>query len=159
MRLIIFSLVIALGWMLLTNRFTLESFILGFVIAVPIVILLRRPNGNKRNITLNPMAAAIYLGQTLWGMLLSDIDVARRILNGGNGKIKPEVIRLPVGSDKEIIAALSAHAISVQPGSYVMEYEDDGQTMVVHLLDSDLRETVETQQAQRAQLAERMLGG
>lgn len=150
--------VIAVVWMLLTARVALDSALLGFVLGLALVVPL---SGTRRPIPrLTPKrlgAALAYSLNVLRAVLASDLDMARRILTPGPDAIKPGMFELPVGSDKAVTAALSAHALTVTPGSIAVDFPDGNKTLLVHVIDIDTRPDIEAAQQRRAQLLGKVL--
>lgn len=159
LRKIIIALVLALMWVLITARATLESFVLGFVLGLAIVYLLEgRDTAKRAPISLPHIIATLRYGLVLLRQIIvSDILVIRRILAPqqppNSGLVEVDVI-----SQRDVISALSAHAITSAPGSFVVEFTQDGQRMMVHAIDKSLHDTLDDEQEARAQLCERMLG-
>jgi multicomponent Na+:H+ antiporter subunit E len=148
-------LLLSLVWMMLTGRLALDSFILGAVLSLAIVVLLVRST-TKEDGRIRFSAFLRYLGVLFRQIAAGDALMVRRILsrqpvdNAG-------VFELPVGREDESTAALSAHAITSSPGSLVIDFLDDGKTMLVHTIDLALQPGLEADQRRRAELCGRML--
>jgi multisubunit Na+/H+ antiporter MnhE subunit len=167
------SVPLTVVWMLMTKRWTLESAIVGYVFAVVILIAVMS-NIKRQGDAVRPLSWArlprqawnliIYVAKLLLDIFTSGIDVALRILPA-KLRISPSFQRVPV-QDKhksDLIAALSAHAITITPGSLVVDYENDAQgqmIMVVHVLDGDTwtEQNLSAEQAQRVKRLQAILG-
>lgn len=150
---------IAVVWMMLTARVALDSALLGFVLGLALVIPL---SGTRRPIPrLTPGrigAVLVYSLSVLRAVLASDLDMARRILTPGPNTVNPGLFELPVGSYNAVTAALSAHALTVTPGSIAVDFPNGNQTLLVHVIDIDTRADVEAVQQRRAQMLGKVLG-
>lgn len=162
MQLIGLSVLIGVLWMFLTGRPTAESFILGFIIGITLLLLLNRSGGKgKHRPGLSRVTATLaYALQLLWRIFIADLLVARQIL-ARNPKLQAGMVEVPVGSDKDWVAGMSAHAITVTPGSYAVAFErnDDGDiTMLVHMVDTREHQTILDEQQGRIGTYARMAG-
>lgn len=153
------AVLLAFAWVFLTGRFALDSFILGLVIGLALVFI-RPANDHKPETQFRGFQALpttfIYILEVLREILVSDFLVARRILSP-----KPVdnsgIVELTVGCECETIAAMSAHAITAAPGSMVIDFDDNNQTMQVHVIDRAIVEDLEKEQLRRFSMCERML--
>jgi multisubunit Na+/H+ antiporter MnhE subunit len=157
---IFLAVVIGIIWMLITSRLTLESFAVGFVIGLALTLL--RPaqfTVKWRRIPRQLLALVIYLSILSRDIVLSGLDVARRVLSS-DMRLKPGIITVPTGDDTRspLITALSADVITLTPGELVVEVRE-GTLLYVHCLDIDasLRHAT-AQQAQRLRLFQQILG-
>lgn len=57
-----------------------------------------------------------------WDVLLNGVVVAKMVA-GGRRAICPGFVRMKDGQDRELAAALEAHAISISPGQLVVSFE------------------------------------
>lgn len=167
---LIMSVPLALLWMILAGTLTIESFIVGYILSFAILWLIRANTGfgtgYRVSLTRLPiqLVSILLYGLTLtWDILRSGIDVALRILRP-TMRIKPGTHCIPVHdkSHSTIVAALSAHAITITPGSLVVDFDESGADieMYVHTLDTDTwtQETLENEQIERIKRLKRMLG-
>lgn len=164
------AVVLAAVWVVLSGDLSVETFGLGFVLGLLIIAFLRTNTGFGRDRHAIPVtrvpsmlfAFFSYGARLAIDILLSGVDVARRILPR-EMKINPGIYRIST-SDPEahsVVAALSAHAITITPGSMVIDYDQQDETiMVVHTLDVDTwsKETMQEEQNQRLSLIRRILG-
>jgi multicomponent Na+:H+ antiporter subunit E len=162
---------LAVLWLILTRQITVPTFITGYVFGIGVVLLLRVNRGDDPSVL--PLNPARIPGQ-LWSIaehalllavevFVSGVDVARRVL-APRVDINPGLYYIPT-QDKTsdaMVSALSAHAITITPGTLVVDYEEiNGETiMVVHSLDSAMgdEQSLNEGQAQRVKRINRILG-
>jgi multicomponent Na+:H+ antiporter subunit E len=136
-RYLVPAFVIAGVWVLLTNRPTLESFALGFVFGLIVAVASPRRLGPVRWRMLpdQTFALVVYTLILLRDILLSGIDVARRVLSP-RMRLNPGIVAIDTGdpSHSALIAALSGDVITLTPGELVVEVEH-GHILYVHCLD------------------------
>lgn len=159
LRTLVGTILLACMWMLLTARLSLESFLIGLVLGLAINILLSRSQEQaQRRSGIGGIAATlVYLVRLLYQTLAADLMVAWRIVKGDTAP-DSGIVEVPVNSDDDVVAALSAHAITLTPGSFVVDFKDDNQTMIIHAIDKAMLPDLKQEQTQRAKLAERMVG-
>lgn len=78
-----------------------------------------------------PLRAVLYLPWLVWQIVLSNLDVMRRIVQPGP-TISPRLITLPTRPRSEIGRAILANSITLTPGTVTVDVADDHFT--VHAL-------------------------
>lgn len=155
------AVLLALVWMLLTTQFNAAGFIVGFGLSLAILLVFRPVEGrlNWRRLPGQILALLLYLALLYRDIILSGLDIARRVLSP-DMRLKPGVVAVPVQDPEKslLVSALSADAISLTPGELVTEIEDNS-ILYVHTLDVDRTAThAAAEQAARLQLLNRILG-
>jgi multicomponent Na+:H+ antiporter subunit E len=148
-------------WMVITNRLTLESFVIGFLAGLAVTLLFKTQGMqiSARQLPQQVYALLIYTLILLRDIVLSGLDVTRRVLSP-EMPLKPGVIAVDTQDDSRspLIAALSADVITLTPGELVVEVEDN-HILYVHCLDVEASsKNVDRQQALRLKLFKRILG-
>jgi multicomponent Na+:H+ antiporter subunit E len=155
------SAFIALAWVMITGQVGWDSLLLGYGIGLLLLLAMRRLGVSFAYI-LGPrrLFGVLLLGlQTLWVAFTASIQVAQVILQP-RLNLHTGVIRLDTRdrTPLQVYSAISAHNISVAPGTLVIDIEDGG-VLYVHCLNLERAErTVQHDQDQRAQLLETILG-
>jgi len=169
LQIIVMALPFSLAWMVLSNEITLPSFIVGYILGFAILFLLYRKIGtNKINLIKLPVQVfwlIYYIGILAVDILLSGVDVARRVLHPGPDlPINPDIQKVYTQDETRdpIISAMSAHAITITPGEMVIDYDEEdpgGVVMYVHALDIDeCKDELDRDQTRRLRLFNRILG-
>lgn len=171
-RFFVYSLPMSVFWMIFANQFSVEGFVIGYIAGFAVLYLLHINTPDPREqqrfyLHKLPFQALWLLYYTLkmgWDVLISGLDVARRIL-WPRLLIDPYIHRIETGdnTNNSIISALSAHSITITPGEMVVDYEtsEDGRTvMLVHSLDrnSSTPEKLQRDQDDRLKLIKRIIG-
>lgn len=159
-NLLVASALMGAVWMLITGRVSLESFAVGAVVGFAITLLSpERLTFRLNRLPGQMIAFVIYLLVLARDILLSGVDVARRVLSP-TMPLNLGIIAVDTGdeSNSALIAALSADVITLTPGELVVEVENK-RVMYVHCLDVETSaKHVQAQQAVRLQLFKRILG-
>jgi multicomponent Na+:H+ antiporter subunit E len=149
-------------WVAITAQFNGGGVLIGAIISLAVLAALR-PSPRPLQISRLPMqiaGAIVYLLVLFRDIVRSSVDVARRALSPQMG-LNPGVIAVATqdADASEIVAALSAHNITITPGELVVDF-DDNHTMYVHCLDvRTSAENADAAQHKRLRMLNRMLRG
>jgi multisubunit Na+/H+ antiporter MnhE subunit len=175
-NIIVWSIPLAFVWIILANQPTLAGFVIGYIFGVAILLLIgtyrTQRNTNSINILRLPLQVVFFIFYALslaWDIVFSGIDVARRLLTRDiSTTTQPDLITIETktdaieGDQEWLIAALSAHAITITPGSLVVDFSDDEhhREMIVHVLDNRewTKEVLQQEQDTRVKRIKRWLG-
>lgn len=126
------SLLLLASWLMLNQSLAFGHWLLGASLAlvIPWLVAPLRP---QRASPRRPLTIVHLLLAVLWDIVVSNVEVARRVL-GPESAIRPRFVRLPLTiADPHGIAVL-ASVISLTPGTLSADLEDDGRTLLVHAL-------------------------
>lgn len=130
---ILINVLIAVSWMSLSTSFTTQTFFIGYLIGILILLVMRRYF--KERFYLGWIWATIKLVLIfLRELFLSNVAVLRIVL-APKMENKPGFFAFPTDlkSDWEIM--LLANLITLTPGTLVVHVSDDQQTLYIHALD------------------------
>ncbi|MEM1098262.1 MAG: Na+/H+ antiporter subunit E [Planctomycetota bacterium] len=110
------------------------------------------------------IAGLQHAARLTWDVLLNGVIVAKMVA-GGRRAISPGFVRVRDRHDRELASALEAHAITISPGTMVIDFEGEhvrenrgGEpTFEVHCLDTRRMES-EDDLTQRARVVARVAG-
>jgi multicomponent Na+:H+ antiporter subunit E len=168
---LILSVPMALAWVMFTRETRPQGFIIGYVFGFAIVWLIRANSNFERGekpvkiskIPSQIWATVQYAVLLAYEIFISGIDVAKRVL-APTVDVTPCIYKISTQdpSNSTVISALSAHGITITPGTLVIDYEsENGETwMYVHSLDSqqwDEQSQIDGQ-TKRVKQIKRMLG-
>ncbi|MEP7290512.1 MAG: Na+/H+ antiporter subunit E [Chloroflexota bacterium] len=158
---IVLSIPLAVIWMGVTANISFESFLVGEILGFAILLLLRseHPTLHWRQLPDQLVAFFVYSITLARDILMCSIDVTKRVLNP-NMPINPGILAVPTLDVREndVIAAFSAHGITITPGELVLEF-DGARIMFVHCLDVEASaRSAPGAQAKRLVLLRRIIG-
>ena len=126
------SLAVFVVWLLLVATLAPAHLLLAALLAIVLPLLAQRLREDTAHLR-RPLVAARLALVVLWDIVLSNIEVARRIL-GRESSIQPGFIWLPLDiSNPHGIAAL-AGIITMTPGTLSSELSADRRHLLVHCL-------------------------
>jgi multicomponent Na+:H+ antiporter subunit E len=127
------NLLLALAWVGMNGRFTLESLITGAVLGRLVLIVLAKGGVLPlREIGRLERSLSLF-AYLMWQIIIANFRIARDVINIRH-TMRPGVIRLPldVETDGEIL--LLAAMINITPGSVALDVSADRRAMYVHVM-------------------------
>lgn len=157
---VLLAIPLAFTWMAVTSSPTPGGFLVGFIASLVVLLCLRpmQVSVELRQVPGKILGIFIYVVILFRDIFMSSVDVARRALSR-DMRLHPGIIAVPTqdAQQRDIVAALSAHHITITPGELVVEFEGS-RTMYVHSLDVEASApNAEAAQARRLELLEKIL--
>ena len=130
---ILANLLLALAWVGLNGRFTLDSLIVGALIGRVVLFILAKGDVLSRAEVRRVERALSLLAYLLWQIVLANFRLTKDVLSIQH-HMRPGVIRFPLSitTDGEIL--LLSAMINITPGSVALDVSDDRQSMYVHVM-------------------------
>ncbi len=124
-----------LTWVLLTGTLAGDELLLGCVVS-GVVVVAAGPRlsvlSGLRPTPLAPFHMLSYLGYFFWQLALSNLDVARRVINPAL-PINPGLVEVRTALTSELGRMLLANSITLTPGTISVEAEGD--RLLIHWID------------------------
>jgi len=128
----IMSLVVALVWMLLVNRFAWGSVVFAVMLGLLVPVLTAPYWPGRASIRAGRIPA--YLGIVAHDIVKANIDVARIVLFKPKAELQPCWLVVPLDlTTPEAIAVLMG-TITLTPGTVSCDLAEDGSALLVHAL-------------------------
>jgi multicomponent K+:H+ antiporter subunit E len=129
------SLAVLALWLLLVADFSAGQLALGLVLAIalPLVAGVLQP---ERAHVRRTRAVFVLLVRVLWDIVLSNIEVARRIL-GPERVLTPTFVWLPLELTNLHGITTLASIITLTPGTVSAELSDDRRHLLIHCFNLD----------------------
>ena len=141
-----YSVLLCVFWLLLSGHFEPLLLGLGLVSVALTLFLAHRMNvidheSYPLHLTTRLPAFFIYL---LKEIVLSNIDVVKRILSPRRDAISPQLFEVPLPQQSDLGRAIYANSITLTPGTVSIALTDD--TIIVHALSKEAAEALATGQ-------------
>ena len=130
---ILANLLLALAWVGLNGRLTLDTLLVGAVLGRLVLMLLAR-GGVLPTAEVGRLERALsLLAYLLWQIVLANLRLTKDVLSLRHS-MRPGVIQFPltVTTDGEIL--LLAAMINITPGSVALDVASDRKSMYIHVM-------------------------
>lgn len=130
--LIILSVGLVVIWMLLWGQFTWLSLITGVLLALGVSIVFYLP-AVEMSIRINPWYTLVFFARLLFDITRASIGIAWLVL-------KPRYVpsnaitAIPLRTRSDLIMTWTAEAISIVPGSIVLDVDREDSILYVHVI-------------------------
>lgn len=128
----LFSLFLALLWLLMINDFSVAHALLGLVLGVAIPLVTHAFWPEEARIR-RPLPLLRYLLVLLMDILRSNLVVALRILRPAR-HLTPGFFTYPLTLNDDFAITILASTISLTPGTVSIHYDAEANTLLVHAL-------------------------
>ena len=128
----LFSLLLAVLWLLMVNSFSVAHMLLGLALGVFIPFITRAfwPEQAKVHYLLPLLRYFLIL---MIDIVRSNLIVARRIVWYPN-QLTPGFVTYPLDLDDDFAITILASTISLTPGTVSAHYDSDAGTLLIHAL-------------------------
>lgn len=122
-------------WLLMAGSVDTQEVLAGLLVALLVSLLSmgRAQVFNGFRLGLGaPKAFVLYLGALVRALILSNLDMARRV-SAPSLPIRPEMVQVSTGLRSDLGRLVLANSITLTPGTLSVDIED--QTLLVHWID------------------------
>jgi len=143
------GLLLAVLWLFvrgmeLTPTRVAEEFLIGLAVGMPLAFAIRRfytPSiPLSRNLRVAPYAT-LYVVIFLKDLVIANFAVARLVLSP-RLPIEPAVVEVPLRVRSDTAITTIANSITLTPGTLTMDYDADRNSLYVHSIAAETRESV-----------------
>ncbi len=140
----LFSLTLAVVWLMLVNKITVGNILLGLILGVILPLITAaywpgRPNVSK------PFHTAGYALIVLWDIVVANFQVAAIILLKRDKDIRSQWVHVPLEITSPEAITVLAGTITMTPGTVSAMLSADSSGILVHCLHTDDPEAVRDQ--------------
>jgi multicomponent Na+:H+ antiporter subunit E len=139
---------LVLIWMALWGSYSLIVILLGAVVSALILLLFPLPTMDFR-FGLHPWRMVVLLATFLWDVVVASVQVGWLAIRPRLPQ--PEVTTVQLESDSDLLEALTALAVSLVPGSLIVDADSHDRTLTIHVLDAERRPMTDFADQVRAQ--------
>jgi multicomponent Na+:H+ antiporter subunit E len=124
---------LVLVWMALWGSASLIVILLGVLISAVILLLFPLPVMQFR-FGPHPWRTLVLIGRFLWDVVVASVHVGWLAVRPRPPESR--VARVRLASDSDLLEALTALAVSLVPGSLIIDADSDTRTLTIHVLDA-----------------------
>lgn len=124
-----------LVWLALMESVTPGAIVAGIVVGGVIVVAF--PEGARRSSrrTFRAGHAAAYVGWFAFKLVEANVQVAMAVISPRPERLRRAIVAVPVVSRSYTVRALLANAVSLTPGTFIVETDEARSIHYVHFLD------------------------
>ncbi len=132
MRLTFWTIFLFIIWVALTMSFSNQELITGFVVSFTIAILYVKNYEKVHEFRFRPIIYIRYLIIFIKNLILSNIDVAKRVIDP-KLPINPGIVAIKTNLKEDYKKLILANSITLTPGTITMDVQED--TLFIHWID------------------------
>ena len=133
MTFLVWNILLAVIWALLTGRFDIANLLLGFSLGYGLMLLTRRafpPTSYFAKMAQVTRFVLFFLKE----LMVASVQVARQVLRP-RLDIHPGIVAVPLDAATDLEITLLSIVISLTPGTLTLEVAPDRHTLYVHGMD------------------------
>lgn len=142
------TVLLTLVWLLLVNRFSLNSLLFGLFLGL-VIPFITGPYWPDRPTLRNPRMIAEYILIVLWDIAVANVVVARLVLFKRNRDMRPAWIAIPLELRTPEAITVLAGTITLTPGTVSSDLSSEGHFLLVHCLNAPDPDAVRDEIKQR----------
>lgn len=131
----ILTLLLTGVWLLLVNKFSINSLLFGAFLGITIPFVTRPYWPNVPTIR-NPLKIAEYFMIVLWDIVVANFIVAGLILFRRNDSLHPAWVTVPLDLRTPEAITVLAGTITLTPGTVSSDISTEGHAILVHCLNA-----------------------
>lgn len=135
-------------WVAVSGSYTLASFVGGFIAAALVSLVFRRPVRPGPQHRVRPLMLLRYIGHFTRELVVANIEVAWAVINPKRVENTRGILEIPLPYSSKLVGAVLANAVTLTPGTSIIEVTEDPPSFHVHVLN------VESVAATRSSIAE-----
>ena len=132
MRLLFWSILLFVLWMILTSNFQMANILVGMAVSFSIALLYVKLFTHKNFEFINPVWLIVYLYVLLKNLIISNIQISKIILKS-DMKLSPAIIAVKTNLESDWKKLLLANSVTLTPGTLTLEIKDN--TLFIHVID------------------------
>jgi multicomponent Na+:H+ antiporter subunit E len=135
----LWNVLLALAWMGMTEEFTPQGLLVGFVLGFLVLLVARRVVGGPNYLIKAGRALELFFF-TIWELILANLRVAHDVLTPSY-YMRPGVVAIPLEARTDAEITLLANLITLTPGTLSLDVSTDRRTLYIHVMyidDDDL---------------------
>ena len=134
MRLLFWTVLLFVLWMVLTANFQMSNIVVGIAVSFSISLLYTKLFIHKAFEFISPVWFMVYLYVLLKNLILSNIQISKRILRP-DMKLSPAIVAVKTNLESDWKKLLLANSITLTPGTLTLDIKDD--TLFIHVIEYD----------------------
>ena len=132
MRILFWTILLFIMWMILTVNSELANILIGIGISFSIAILYIKMFTHSKMEIINPYYFGIYILILIKNLIISNLQIAKRILSP-DMRLNPAIVKIKTELKSDWKKLLLANSITLTPGTLTLDIKDD--MLYIHILE------------------------
>ncbi len=132
MRLLFWSILLFVTWMILTANMQIANILLGAGVSFSIALLYTKLFQHKEFEFINPFWFGIYIWVLIKNLVISNIQIAQRVLSR-DMKLSPAIVEVETSLESDWKKLLLANSITLTPGTLTLDIKEN--TLHIHTIE------------------------
>ena len=132
MRLFFWTILLFVLWMVLTSNFQIFNIVVGMAVSFSIALLYTKLFIHKAFEFISPVWFMIYLYLLLKNLIISNIQISKRILSK-DMNLSPAIVAVKTNLESDWKKLLLANSITLTPGTLTLDIKDD--MLFIHVIE------------------------
>ena len=132
MRLLFWTILLFILWLILSTNLQSANILTGFIISFLIALLYTKLFISSKFEMINPYYFFLYLIVLAKNLIISNFQIAKRVLSK-DMKIKPAIVSVKTELKSDWKRLLLANSITLTPGTLTLDIKDD--TLYIHTIE------------------------
>jgi len=132
MRLLFWTILLFALWMVLTSNVQIFNIVVGLAVSFSIALLYTKLFMHKAFEFISPVWFMVYLYVLLKNLILSNIQISKRILRP-DMKLSPAIVAVKTNLESDWKKLLLANSITLTPGTLTLDIKDD--MLFIHVIE------------------------
>lgn len=133
MTVLIWNLLLAVGWMALIGRFTPEDLIVGLVLGYLVLFWFGRGVMRPTGYFAKTRQVVTFAWFFVKELVLANLRVAHDVLTPKH-HMRPGIVAIPLDATSDLEITLLANLVTLTPGSMSLDVSEDRKTLYVHVM-------------------------
>ena len=134
MRLLFWTILLFVMWLILTANLQIANVFIGTAVSFSIALLYTKIFEHKEFEFINPLWLMVYFFVLLKSLILSNIQISKRILSK-DMDLSPAIVAVKTDLKSDWKKLLLANSITLTPGTLTLDIKDD--TLFIHVIEYD----------------------
>lgn len=125
---------LVLVWVGITESVSVASVAGGVVLAGFLMVAFSPSGESSHELRVHPLALARCIGYFVTKLVQANIDVARAVIAPRRAGVRRAIVAVELPETPPLVRSLLATAVSLTPGTTIVEYHTDPTVFYVHVL-------------------------
>ena len=125
---------LTLVWCVVMESFRLGTIVAGILVGSVLTLLFPSRAGTLSGTRFRPIAFVVMNAWLFWGLLKANVQVAWAVISPTRAGLRRGIVAVPLVPSTELVLNLLLNAVSLTPGTLILEVRRDPLVLYIHVL-------------------------